>query len=224
MPIRLDLPSLMDKLVRRKRGGYCFEQNSLFGAALRAVGFEATPFEARVRLGAKSLLPRTHMVLRVEVRGESWLCDVGFGGDGLLEPVPMDGRELAHGYRTYRVVRKELEGEPAPAGSSLALAVLVLQALGMPGTEGWLDLYAVEPRPVYPIDLEVANWYTSTWPESAFVQTRTAQRITPGARFTLRGRTLSIVCGRDGAAPEVEVRELAEHEVEAVLREVMGVA
>ncbi|HEX4845653.1 MAG TPA: arylamine N-acetyltransferase, partial [Geothrix sp.] len=87
LPIRLDLPSLQDKLVRRRRGGYCFEQNTLFLAALKVIGFDVIACEARVRLGAPDILPRTHMLLLVRMEEAFWLSDVGFGGEGLLWPV-----------------------------------------------------------------------------------------------------------------------------------------
>src|SRR5690349_15099497 len=83
-PIRLDLDSLQAKLVRDRRGGYCFEQNTLFAAGLEQMGFAVTRLAARVRFGASRLLPRTHMLLRVDVEGEPFLADVGFGGSGLL--------------------------------------------------------------------------------------------------------------------------------------------
>src|SRR4029453_18893395 len=62
-PIRLDLDNLQAKLVRGGRGGYCFEQNRLFAAALQALGFSVTTLGARVRFGATSIRPRTHMTL-----------------------------------------------------------------------------------------------------------------------------------------------------------------
>src|SRR5262249_30740485 len=86
-PIRLDLDSLQAKLVRDRRGGYCFEQNTLFASVLEQIGFRVTRLAARVRLGAHRLLPRTHMLLRVDVDGQPWLADVGFGGAGLLQPI-----------------------------------------------------------------------------------------------------------------------------------------
>src|SRR6516225_6723599 len=74
-PIRLDLESLQAKLVHGKRGGYCFEQNLLFAAVLERLGFSVTCLAARVRLGTTRLLPRTHMLLKVDVDGGSWLVD-----------------------------------------------------------------------------------------------------------------------------------------------------
>ena len=83
LPLRLDLEVLQEKLVVRRRGGYCFEQNHLFQAVLRSLGFAVEAFEARVRMGSPTLLPRTHMLLSVALEGRAWLVDVGFGGEGL---------------------------------------------------------------------------------------------------------------------------------------------
>ena len=86
--IALDAEALQGKMVRRRRGGYCFEQNNLLLLALRAIGFEAGGREARVRQNSGGTVrPRTHMVLIVRCDDREWLADVGFGGDGLLEPV-----------------------------------------------------------------------------------------------------------------------------------------
>src|SRR3954471_2052207 len=104
-PVLLDLESLQAKLVRGQRGGYCFEQNTLFAAALEELGFSVTRLAARVRSGASGPRPRTHMLLRVDVEGWPWLADVGFGGDGLLLPVPLVAGRVAHQYAwAFRVV------------------------------------------------------------------------------------------------------------------------
>src|SRR5262245_42213718 len=101
-PIRLDLDGLQAKLVRDRRGGYCFEQNTLFAAALERIGFRVTRLAARVRWGATRVLPRTHMLLEVDVQGEPWLADVGFGGEGLLKPLPLaPGQPVRHYDQTY---------------------------------------------------------------------------------------------------------------------------
>ena len=73
------------KLVQAHRGGYCFEQNLLFAEALRAVGFEVSGLIARVlwKRAEDTITPHTHMLLRIELAGESWLADVGFSGQTL---------------------------------------------------------------------------------------------------------------------------------------------
>src|ERR1700722_4890159 len=89
-PVHLDLPRIEAKLVHGRRGGLCFEQNSLLAAALEALGFTTTSLAARVHLADK-ISGRHHMLLDVAVDGESWLADVGFGFNGFLEPLPRSG-------------------------------------------------------------------------------------------------------------------------------------
>jgi N-hydroxyarylamine O-acetyltransferase len=201
LPIHLDLASLQAKLVRRRRGGYCFEHNTLFRAALEACGFEVIACEARVRLGALELLPRTHMLLLVQVEGAPWLCDVGFGGEGLLHPLPMDGAAHPQFLNTYRIL---------PEG-----ALRVLQSFHH---GAWEDLYAFMPEPRFPVDFELANHYTSTHPDSRFLRTLTAQLPGPDLRRILRNRAYA-----ERRGDQAEGRELAPEEVIPTLREAFGI-
>jgi N-hydroxyarylamine O-acetyltransferase len=179
-PIRLDLDSMQAKLVRGRRGGYCFEQNLLFAAVLERVGFRVTRLAARVRLGRSGLLPRTHMLLVVEADGVPLLADVGFGGDGLLHPVPLaPGGEVRQFDRTYRVLQ---------SGG--------VEALQCRRKDEWLDLYAFTREPQYLVDYELANYFVSTHPESVFVRTLAAQLPTPGARYRLRNNELTVERGK----------------------------
>lgn len=197
-PIHLDLPTLEAKLVRARRGGYCFEQNRLFAEVLRQIGFDLRFREARVRRGTTQLLPRTHLVLEVAVAGEAWLVDVGFGGDGLLGPVPFGGQEIARYHDRHRLLEE---------GSRQVLQVWQ--------GEAWVDLYAVEPSEVHPVDLEMGNHYTSSHPESRFVQTLTVQLSLPEERRILRNLTLST--GRNGSFHN---RVIGRSDLLPVLREV----
>jgi N-hydroxyarylamine O-acetyltransferase len=174
-PIRLDLDSLQAKLVLARRGGYCFEQNRLFAAALEALGFAVTPLAARVRFGTSAVLPRTHMMLQVDVDGVRMLADVGFGIYGLLLPVALDEAGESHQFAwTYRVA-----GE---AGRH----VLQVRA-----GAAWTDLYAFTLEPQHPVDYEMANHFTSTHPSSRFVQALIAQRTATDVRRMLRDREYS---------------------------------
>ena len=175
-PIRIDLDSLQAKLVGARRGGYCFEQNTLFGAVLREIGFPVTLLAARVRFGTTRILPRTHMVLKVECEGADWLADVGFGAAGILHPIRFgDPRECRQFAWTYRLVRS--------AGQ------WVLQSLR---ERAWSDLYAFTLEPQLAVDFEVANHYVSTHPQSRFVRALTVQQVTPEERKTLVDRELTI--------------------------------
>ena len=197
--ISLDPERLNDKLIVQRRGGYCFEQNSLFLAVLREFGFSAVPMEARVRAGSAVLRPRTHMVLTVQFGGELWLADVGFGGDGLLEPVAIDrDAPVSSTGLMHRVVN---EGH--------------LRVLQMRRGADWEDQYAFALEPVHPIDFEMANWFTSTYPQSPFVRTLTAQRTTRDVRYVLRYPTFS-----ETRESGVQTREISRAELLPILRSV----
>jgi N-hydroxyarylamine O-acetyltransferase len=155
VPVSLATEDLERKLVAERRGGYCFEQNLLLGAALEALGAEVEMLLARVRVGAPAgaTRPRTHLLLRVRAEGSTWHADVGFGRGSLFEPIPFGpGPEVEQVGWRFRVVEDGAE--------------LVLQTAR---EEGWEDLYAFSPDPVPLVDVETANWFTSTHPRSPFV-------------------------------------------------------
>jgi N-hydroxyarylamine O-acetyltransferase len=173
-PIRLDLPSLQSKLITSRRGGYCFEHNTLFQAVLERLGFTVTPLAARVRVGVDGIRPRTHMLLRVDLPEGPFLADVGFGGEGPIHPLPLVvGHETRVGIAGCRLRR---EGD---------LWVLEGNATGE-----WTDLHAFTLERHYAVDYEMANYFTSTHPRSAFVQNLVVQRSWPERRAILRNATL----------------------------------
>ncbi len=204
-PISLEMDRLQAKLVRDRRGGYCFEQNHLFMAALRAVGFGVTPLAARVRLGTTSPTPRTHMLLRVELEAESWIADVGFGADGLLQPIPLleDAVDGQFGWE-YRLIR-----EPG--------SVWVLQSRR---PDGWFDLYGFTEEPTPFVDYVMGNHFTSTHPQSPFVRNVIAQVATVETRLILLNRELR------EARPDGErlLATLDDDEMLTVLDERFGLA
>ncbi len=173
VPVSLAVADLERKLVRERRGGYCFEQNLLLRAALEALGARVELLLARVRYGAEPgvVRPRTHLVLRVHADGGEWLADVGFARATPLEPLPFAvGAEHEQAGWRYRL-REGREGE------------LVLQMLE---DGGFADLYAFSLAPVPLIDVELSNWWTSTHPASAFVTGLiVAANESSGTRVTL---------------------------------------
>jgi N-hydroxyarylamine O-acetyltransferase len=174
--IRLDPDALERKLVDDCRGGYCFEHNLLFAGVLEQLGFSLTRLVARVRYRTTAILPRTHMVLLVEAGNRRWIADVGFGGEGLLLPVPFGKAEESRQFLwNYRVV------------SDADRWVMQSQRDGE-----WLDMYAFTLERQELVDYEVANHYTSTHPSSRFVQTLVAQMPGPEVRLILRNRELTI--------------------------------
>jgi N-hydroxyarylamine O-acetyltransferase len=171
---RIDLSeaALFDKLVERRRGGYCFEQNGLFLYVLTALGFEVTPLSARSRYERPpgAIMPRTHLCLRVQAEGAPWITDVGFGNMSLTAALRFEAdsaQPTPHEQR--RIVR---EGE-----------LYVHQAyLGA----GWQDLCEFTGETMFEIDREVANWYTSAHPKSHFRNRLVVARAAEGGeRFTV---------------------------------------
>ena len=148
----------------------------MFAAALREAGFESTTLLGRVRRGPPERWARTHMVLRLPIGDEVWLADVGFGGTGLLEPIPLrDGAVSEQGGFTYRLRREE--------------PVWVLSMRDAAGAD--MDLYEFSEEPQTPWDVEVANHFTSTHPESIFRKTLTIQRTGREERTLLRSDALT---------------------------------
>src|SRR5579875_2431614 len=86
VPVSLELADLERKLVAERRGGYCFEHNLLFAAALRALGLQVEPMLARVGDRENANRSLSHLFLRVRDRAAVWHADVGFGAGTLNEP------------------------------------------------------------------------------------------------------------------------------------------
>jgi N-hydroxyarylamine O-acetyltransferase len=207
-PVVLDVDKLADKMVTRGRGGYCFEHNMLLKAALEEMGLGPVDLMlARVRIGGTSDdRPLDHLLLRVSEGGRPWLADVGFGGGGLLDPVPFEIRvETDQSGWRYRLVED---------GSELVLQVFQDGA--------WTDMYGFAPEPVPVIDVEVSNWYTATHPTSSFVTGVLVGRRNPDRCLSLFVFEQAVFVERlVGAASKMT--EVARTEVPALLAERFGI-
>lgn len=196
--IRLDVGSLVDKLVDRGRGGYCYEHNTLFAAVLEALGGSLTRHLGRVRLGDPvSPRPATHMVLLVD----GHVVDVGFGGATPLGPVPLGG-EATYGPWTWRT-----EPTVSPEGEDTWLVSLFD-----------LPLYTFTDRPQHPVDYLAPNHYSSTHPQSLFTQRVIAQRWEGDTQVGLVGLELT----ERRADARDDVRAVDPADLGAVLRDRFG--
>jgi N-hydroxyarylamine O-acetyltransferase len=160
-PVKLDAAALDAKLVKGGRGGYCFEQNLLFGHVLRALGFKVQEATARVRwsMPPGPHTPRVHALQIVEAEGESYLVDVGFGGNVATSPLMLKSRdEQATPHEPFRLVEEDhrLVVEAKIAGE-------------------WTSLYATD----------LAH------PESIFDNGLLATRAEPDRRYALFNNALS---------------------------------
>jgi N-hydroxyarylamine O-acetyltransferase len=177
-PVLLDLASLQQKLVRDGRGGYCFEHNWLLGHVLRELGFQVTHLAARVlwNMPEDTETPRSHMLLRIDLDGQAYLADVGFGGATPTCPLRLQADlEQATPHEPFRLV--ERNGE------------LLMQAK-LQGE--WKPLYRFDLQPQLLADYEVSNWYVSTHPQSLFVTSLFVARPDVGRRYALRNTEVSV--------------------------------
>ncbi|MDX3236320.1 arylamine N-acetyltransferase [Streptomyces sp. ME03-5709C] len=204
----LALPDLEAKLVHGRRGGYCYEHNTLFAAALTALGFRVTLLAARVLVGAQpgDVRPRTHMLMLTGVPGDPvpWVSDVGFGSiGGLLEPMPLvAGVELRDTPRRHRLVH-------APHDGPLRLWHLQAHRPGAADDGGWEDQYAFTVEPFEAPDYEVINWHVATNPRSPFSRGVHVQRTTDDAHLSLTGRRLTETAS-DGTRRELDLADADE--------------
>jgi N-hydroxyarylamine O-acetyltransferase len=203
--VSLKPQAVFDKLVRRRRGGWCFEQNLLLGEVLRALGFDVTDLAARVLLGrdVNDITPRSHRVLMVRLEGRSWLADVGFGA----QLTPTDVLDFA------------LESaQPTPHGAYRLLDIGGERRLEAEVAGQWLPLFRFDLQPQRPIDFEAANFQLVHDPASHFTQRLGVSLVTPEGRHGLRGRELTFI-DRSGHTTR---RELDTPRVIAALDEVFG--
>ncbi|GAA3851617.1 arylamine N-acetyltransferase [Saccharothrix violaceirubra] len=197
VPIALDLPSIQDKLVGKRRGGYCYEHNLLFAAVLDRLGYQVTGLAARVVLGRPGDVPATHALLHVD---RTWLVDVGFGGGGLLEPLPLvEDAFQAQGGWSFRLDLDE------PTG------VFTLQTYR---ENAWTDLYRFTKDPRTPADYTVLSHYLSTHPNSPFTARLLVQRTEDHALRRITGSEYSVTSPDDATT----TRTLTPDELTAVLR------
>lgn len=193
--ISLDPDALFDKLVTRRRGGYCFEQNGLFLSALTALGFAARPLLARVWLFADAVPPRTHALALVELNGEAWTADAGFGGSDVPPLRLADGSEAVVGG-----VRHRLDRDPA---------------FGWMLTRDGQRQYSFTEDEVWPADLALANHWTATAPDSRFTRLRIASIVTEDGLDTFDEAELNTAAFRNALATRFDIT-LSEDEVAAL--------
>jgi N-hydroxyarylamine O-acetyltransferase len=177
-PVALDLPALTRKFLDEERGGYCFEQNTLFQAALRTLGFSVSGLAAVPQWNrpAGVTIPRTHMVLRVDIPEGPFIADVGFGGLTLTSPL-----------RLVPDVTQETTMERfrlTPDGLQFQLQVHL--------AGHWAGLYLLSLQDVTPEDYEVFNWFTSTHPNAIFTNHLMVARPAADRRYGLFNNAFSI--------------------------------
>ncbi len=188
---------IVDKIVHRKRGGYCYEVNGLFSMALTALGFEYDIIGARPMFYPQRR-PKTHVVLLVKIGAERWLCDTGFGSFGLRAPIGLHqlGQIIQQDNETFKLELNE--------HNEYVLKSLVKGE--------WANQFGFDLQPMEWIDFSLANYYNSTHPDAVFVKQYLIMRQHDQGRTLLSGNQLK----RLSADGEV-VSEIAPEHLDEVL-------
>jgi N-hydroxyarylamine O-acetyltransferase len=185
-PPKLDVATLQNKMIIGKRGGYCFEQNMLFRAGLRSLGYRITSLQGRVIRGMAIDAPRPaiHMLLQVELPEGSYLADVGFGN---LAPTcalllkPQIEQDTPHEIMRFIDV-----------GGELTLQARLKHS--------WEHIYRVIPYPKFDGEYEIANWYTATHPDTPYQGNIIAARPGPNrTRITMYNARVTVRDANGGA-------------------------
>jgi len=167
--IQLDPESIFQKLVRQNRGGYCFELNGLLLLALQAFGFEARPLLGRVHLSGEPS-GRSHQTTLVTIADKRWLVDLGFGAESPLIPIPLVyNKPVSFEDQTYQLTESKLFG-------------YMLQSKQ---EDEWKNLHSFDLSPVLDVDIKFGNHFTSTSPDSFFINARIAALPIKNGRLTL---------------------------------------
>lgn len=218
-PVVLDLDTLQSKLVNSGRGGYCYEHNTLFWAALEALGFAVQGLSARVTYSVPpggGRHPRNHMLMLVDTPDGAHIVDVGFGGLTLTAPLRLEADVIQP--TPHERVRLRNVAAGSPPDSRLAPARWVLEA---ETGATWRAMYEFSLEAHTGADYDVANYYMSTHARSPFVVRLVAARPLPGRRLALAGNALS-VHHTDGPTERRTIATAAA--LERVLVEDFGVA
>lgn len=200
----LDAPALYDKIVERRRGGFCYELNGAFAWLLRELGFHVSLLSARV-IG-KDGRPGPgfdHLALLVQL-DERWLADIGFG-DNFLDPLKLDSEEPHFdGLVTHRVVQRDT--------SAFALE-------RQSPEKSWAPQYVFTTQPREMADFDARCAYHQTSPDSHFARERLCTLATAEGRITLAGLTfIETVGGR-----RTETKLAGEGEWRRALVDLFGV-
>ena len=202
--ISLEEEVLFNKMVLHPRGGYCFEMNLMFADVLQGLGYQGYTVQSRVfMVKVGEFGPILHCMNIFEADGKRWLCDVGFGLNGLVEPVELvlDVEQESFG-QTFRIIR----------GDMMDYILQVKEG------DNFRHLLAFDDKPVLRKDFEVASFYCNCYPGYLFAEHVVISMPTQTGRISLRDCHMTIY--ENGAMTEYDIQQ---DEMEKVLDESFGI-
>ncbi|KAL1248635.1 hypothetical protein QQF64_021953 [Cirrhinus molitorella] len=216
--VKLELPLLYEKIVVKRRGGFCYENNGLFSWLLSQMGFDVTILSAQVRnrfTGAYGP-PFDHFIMMVKLDEHRWLCDIGFGS-GFQLPLSLetDGPQVqSHGAYRLRsqgdLIFMEMKFEAEVSGI---------------GEETWTELYKFTLEPRKRDDFRTMCDYHQSSASSIFFCKSLCSLLLPTGRITIMGRRLIItsLSSVDGQQATKTTTDLSDEEITEILKEKFGI-
>jgi N-hydroxyarylamine O-acetyltransferase len=201
-PISLDETDLADKIVRRRRGGFCYELNGAFALLLEALGAQVTRLAARVFSDGRPGPPFDHLALAVRLPDGTgpWLADVGFGSHSTY-PLRLDSRA----------------GQDDPGGRFLLADTAGGDVDVLKNGE---PQYRIELRERDLADFGPTCWFQQTSPASHFTRGTICSRLDGDGRISVSGRTLIRTSGGSRAEQDLA----SDDELLAAYRDHFGIA
>lgn len=176
IPLSMQLGDLERKIITRRRGGVCYELNGLFCHLLRRLGYDARLAAASTYAGNRwNPFEGTHMMIIVQLDNQSYVVEVGFGGNSPSKPIPLNGEEVQDVDGVFRVVREE-----------------ETYFLQKKEHQDWDNLYRFRPDEKQMDDFTAWCQMVQTSPESPFNRTLLVSRVTDRGRVTLSGNSLTV--------------------------------
>lgn len=200
--VSLVAEDIVEKIIERRRGGYCYEVNGIFAMALQALGVPYR-FVAARPMTYPQRRPRTHMALVVTLGDERWLCDLGFGSHGIRAPINLSALDTAIAQDTERY-------SLASVGPDVYLLRTMIDG-------NWANQYEFDLSAQEWVDFIPANYLNSTHPESIFVKNLIVVQQTDAGRKILFGDTFKVI-----AHGLTEQHRIAPRERDALIEREFG--
>ena len=216
--VSLGIGDVFDKVVRGKRGGYCFELNGIFHALLAELGYDVMPVVGRSLKNRGYVYPFTHRAVIAEVDGQRLFCDVGYGGPMPPCSVPLiDGHEISSHGQTFRI----------EAGEGNWWNLLYLGRTDELEAARASSSAPREPEPVTAFldermqltDYAVLSHFCATSPLSVFTQWRMVNRRTADGNVSITADEFTRVSGAEKETAKIETEE----QFRRILREEFGI-
>ncbi|QTH70603.1 arylamine N-acetyltransferase family protein [Pseudoalteromonas xiamenensis] len=169
----LELNDVLDRLIAKRQGGYCFEHNKIAFEALKYLGYDVQLLLARVKLSGAQDNARTHRITLVHLGDESYVVDVGFGSKNPLAPINVTRSGFVEiGSMRYWVDRNEQEFEIKLVEPEEVI------------------LYSADFSHANENDCNVGHFFSHQHPSSGFVQNLVLSRNEGHTIHTLRNLLL----------------------------------